>query len=115
MSDPQRTTTPLVVGTTTNMADLVAEVERQIENVREHDRAVEDAEIALKATLTDEQQVLFRAYDEAENRRNFEQVDLYFLDLGRHLPGLAPAIWALSRHMFESRQGECCVPDGDAS
>ena len=53
---------------------------------------------------------MFRAYEEADNIRDFEQLDLYILDFGRHLPGLHPAIWAIWRHMFESKQGECCRP-----
>src|SRR5436190_14924872 len=81
------TAAPLVVGTTTNMRALVAEVEQQIELVRTHDRAVEVAQYVLYKTLTDEQKGLFRAYEEAGTRRDFEQMDLYVMDLGRHLPG----------------------------
>jgi len=93
------------------MASLVAEVKQQIEVVRTHDRAVQDTEDAIYSTLTDEQKALFRVYEEAVGRRDFEQMDLYILDLGRHLPGLHPAIWALWRHIIESRHGECCMPD----
>lgn len=112
---PAEASTPLVVGTITDMSAIVAEVERQIEVVRTHDAAVEEAMADLYDTLSPEQRALFRRYEEADNERDFEQMDLYLLDLGRHLPGLAPAIWALSRHMFESRQGACCIPDGGQS
>ena len=88
-------------GATIDMADIVTEVRRQIEVVRAHDRAVSAASAAICATLNEEQQALFKIYEEAVNVRDFEQMDLYILDLGRHLPGLHPAIWALSRHMFE--------------
>ena len=101
----------LTVGTVTNMAAIVAEVERQIARVRAMDRAVQDTQDALDQTLNAEQKALFRDYEAADNDRDFAQMDLYLLDLGRHLPGLHPAIWALWRHIIESRQGECCMPN----
>jgi hypothetical protein len=111
MSETTITIAAGLAGATTNMDAIVAEVQRQIEVVRTHDRAVEDALAAIYETLNEEQQALFRTYEKAVTDREFEQLDLYILDLGRHLPGLHPAIWALSRHMFESKQGECCLPE----
>ena len=111
MNETTITSAAGLTGTTTTMDAIVAEVRRQIGVVRTHDRAVSAASAAICLTLNEEQQALFRAYDDAVSLRDFEQVDLYILDLGRHLPGLHPALWALMRHISESRQGECCLPD----
>jgi hypothetical protein len=104
---------PLTVATVSNLADIIAEVVWRVEQVRGKDHAAQVAQNALSATLTPEQHLLLMAYEEADNDRDFEQMDLYIVELGRHLPGLHPAIWALWRHIVESSSGECCMPDVD--
>jgi hypothetical protein len=38
---------------------------------------------------------------------------MYIAEIGRHLPGLAPALWAIWSHMTDgAKTGECCLPTG---
>ena len=105
------TPAPLTVGTVTNVDDLAAEVRWRAEHVHGLYVAQEEAGAALKAMLTPEQARLFTAYEEAAISANLETWDLYVAELGRHLPGLAPAIRAIWLHIAESRHGRCCRPD----
>jgi hypothetical protein len=74
---------------------------------------------ARNATLTPEQQELVEAYDEAKDEHHSATFDWYIAEIGRHLPGIAPAITAVWAHVREetSQGSTCCLPDrdGDAS
>jgi hypothetical protein len=108
---------PLIVGTVSNMDDLAAEVALYVKRGNAAWSAEDDAEAALSATLSPEQHVLFRAYADARNDRETAHENLYISEIARHLPGLAPAIWAIWFHMTESGggTGQCCLPEtGDA-
>jgi hypothetical protein len=102
----------LVCGTTTNMSDLVADVEQHVERSNAACERADTAEDALRATLSPDQRALFETYDRARIDRELESEQMYIADMARHLPGLAPALWALWYHVIEARLGECCLPDG---
>jgi hypothetical protein len=101
-----------IVGTTTNMADLVAGVQGYIAADNAAYTAEEEAEGVLRETLSLEQIALFKTYDQARTDREYVTEQMYLAELGRHLPGLAPALWAIWSHMTDgARTGECCLPD----
>lgn len=101
------------------LADLTAECERLHDRCREtlHEAARLDRE--LDATLTPEQRDQSIAADNALGEHHSATIDWYIAEIGRHLPGIAPAIFAIWEHVREElgSPGVCCFPDpmGDAS
>jgi hypothetical protein len=107
---------PLIVGTTTSMVDLVDEVRGYIADDNVTYEAEEAAEGALRETLGPEQHALFETYGQARTDREYITEQMYIAELGRHLSGLAPALWAIWSHMTDgTRTGECCLPTGGPS
>ena len=104
------TAAPLVVGTTTNMRALVADVEQHVTRSNAACERADMAENALQVTLSAEQRALFETYDQARHHRELESEELYLAEMARHLPGLAPAIWAMWDHVIQAKLGECCLP-----
>jgi hypothetical protein len=104
---------PLVVGTTTNIDDLVAESLAHLARSNAACTAVDDVEEALKATLSPEQLALFTDYEHAAHHSEWAAEQMYVAELARHLPGLAPMVWAMWHHVIEGEIGVCCLPEDD--
>jgi hypothetical protein len=65
----------------------------------------------LKATLTPEQRQLWLEADSERGDAACDREVFLFEELARHLPAVAPAIRALSGHIFEQKLsdvGKCC-------
>jgi hypothetical protein len=108
---------PLVLGTVTDTAPLVADSMRLARLCRETLLQAADAGEDLGDTFTPEQDALFRAYDDALGAHHSATIALYLAEFYRHVPGLAPALFAVGQHIQEgfNAVGACCVPTGDES
>lgn len=96
----------------TTPSALAAESRRLATRTRESMDALAVAADALRVTFTPEQIELFRAYDDAMGEHTTHAGELHVAELARHLPGLGPAILALSGHIWETAPaGFCCEPE----
>ena len=95
-----------------DLADMMAECERLHERCREMLTEAIVASAARDAALIPEQIVLARASDNALGEHHSATMDWYMAEIGRHLPGIAPAINAIWEHVWEELNGSrCCFPD----
>ena len=106
-----------VLGTVTDTAHLVAESTRLAYVCRETMTKLGVAGDALPAWLTEDEEDLFRAYDDAMSEHYSATLDLYLAELYRHFPGLAPALSRVAEHIQEGFNvvGACCMPDVDGA
>lgn len=102
-----------LLGSTTKVDAIAEEVRGCIEACNAAYEVADVAEAALRAALSPEQDLLFCRYQRAREDREYLTERMYVAELGRHLPGLAPALWAIFAHMTDGAStGECCVPTG---
>lgn len=112
-ASPVTPASPLIVGTTTNVDDLVEEVREYIEASNAAWSAQESLKGDLVEMLGPKQQEAFDAFERARDEADWTTQEMYLAELARHLPGLAPALWGLWRHILDDGRGlgKCCLPE----
>ena len=103
------------LGGLADMAALIADSRRALDEYNRGDEAVIAAYLPLREALTDEQWALFSAHDTAQFMWQMQAEELLLAELCRHLPGLSTTIRAIYDHLQRdgAETGVCCLPEPD--
>ena len=100
-----------------DMAALVADSKRAVEEYTAGDKATVAAFLKVRAALSDEHYALFHEHSSAAFSWNLQGEELLIAELCRHLPAHAVTIRAVVSHIYsdDSKTGACCLPEGSVS
>jgi hypothetical protein len=112
--EPVAAASSATLATVVDAADLAAECRATWAEFKERS----DVALALgrqhDAVSTPEQQAAFMEWEAASNDAKNAESDWQAAELARHLPGVAPVIQMLWRHITSvsyGQPGACCTPD----